>query len=299
MNCFAQAISKEKNTTKIYCDLHTHSCFSDGTYTPTELVEAAKERNLIVALCDHNTVSGLSEFTKAAREQGVIGIPGVEFSTEYQGKELHIVGLFIQERYYGEVERLIAQSLKQKEESNRCLIQKLNIKGYDISYEELKKKTPDGYINRAHIAALLTERGYISSIEAGFDGILSEKAGLYVPPKRLDTLEVIRFLRKIYAVPVIAHPYLSMSADEVESFMIVAKEAGLIGMETQYSLYDQTTEELAKKIATKYGMKESGGSDFHGSNKPTIMLGSGKGNLKIPYKVYKELLKEYETGVKM
>ena len=273
----------------MYCDLHTHSVYSDGTYTPTEILEAAKAQNLIVALTDHNSVSGLPEFVAAARKMGVAAVPGVEFTTEDRGLEIHIVALFVQPGQYDAIREYVDQFDRLKAESNRRLVEKLKAAGYAISYAHIVAQTPDGRVNRANIAAELVKKGYVASVKEAFSNLLSEKCGYYVPAQRADTLETISFIRSIGAVPVLGHPLLTMSEDRLREFLPRAKERGLVGMETQYTTYDPETMALARAIAAEFGLLESGGSDFHGENKPGNPLGSGRNGLQIPVKVYEDL----------
>ena len=115
----------------MFCDLHTHSTFSDGTFSPTEIVLKAKEIGLdAVALCDHNTVAGLDEFVSAGKKYGVTTVSGIEFSTEYNSKQLHIVGLFIKKENYSDITEIMAESQKLKEESNKLLVKNLAKDGY-------------------------------------------------------------------------------------------------------------------------------------------------------------------------
>ena len=268
-----------------------HSVFSDGTDTPERLIQKAGQQGLgAIALCDHNTVSGLPKFLEAARSSSVLAVPGVEFSTEYNGKELHILGLFIKEKYYGEIRELLAASEKRKEESNLDLIHNLGKDGYLLDYEKIKSERPDGRVNRAHIAAELTKSGYTSSIDEAFDRLLGKKHGYYHPAKRLDSLEMIAFLKSIGAAAVWAHPFFNMKTEkEVQEFIDAAKPCGLDGMETIYSTYSQETERLAMEIAQRNGLLQSGGSDYHGKNKPDIEMGTGRGNLRIPMEFYEKL----------
>lgn len=264
------------------CDLHTHSTYSDGTLTPAQLIALAQEKGLCaIALTDHNTVAGLPAFVAAAEGSGVEAVPGVEFSTEYEGTELHILGLFIQPSHYKKIQDLLQQFLDRKEKSNRELIQRLQAAGISVSYEQIKEKAA-GSINRARIAAEMVEKGYCESVKQAFSDWLSPKKGYYIPPQRPDAYETIRFIKSLGAVAVLAHPYLSMQPEQVQAFLPAAVEAGLDGMEVYYSTYDGETTALAQKVAKAYGLRESGGSDFHGQNKPDIDLGSGKGNLAIP-----------------
>ena len=134
----------------MFCDLHTHSTFSDGTFSPTEIVLKAKEIGLdAVALCDHNTVAGLDEFVSAGKKYGVTTVAGIEFSTEYNSKQLHIVGLFIKKENYSDITEIMAESQKLKEKSNKLLVKNLARDGYILDYDEIKSSTVDGFVNRA------------------------------------------------------------------------------------------------------------------------------------------------------
>lgn len=277
---------------KQYCDLHTHSVFSDGTYTPMALICEAEKLGLsAVALTDHNTMYGVNEFLAAAKDKNVEAIAGVELSTDYGETELHIVGLFIEPQYFAQVEALIADMEKRKIESNILLAQNLQRAGYDVDYEALKEKTPKGHLNRAHFAAALTEKGYTKSVKEAFDTLLAKGGPFYKEPKRLPVYETIAFLKAINAVAILAHPFLNLTEEALCKFLPKAKEYGLDGMETAYSTYNEETAKRAVEIATEFGLKQSGGSDFHGKNKPDISLGVGRGNLRVPKAFLEELRK--------
>ncbi len=271
------------------CDLHVHSHYSDGTCSPAELISLAQEQGLrAIALCDHNTIDGLPDFLEAATNSTVQAIPGIEFSTDYQGTELHILGLFIQPQQYDRIYKLLAVYQQKKEESNLALANALRQAGYDIDYEAVKAKT-SGIPNRAHFSAVLIEKGYFVTRKECFQSILSPKNGLYIPPPRPDVFEMISFIKEIGAVSVLAHPFLSLTEDALREFLQKAVPCGLDGIETIYSTYDETQTRLARAIATEFGIKESGGSDFHGSNKPDISIGTGRGDLAIPLDFLYEL----------
>lgn len=264
------------------CDLHTHSVYSDGTYTPNELIRAAVDAGLsAVALSDHNTVAGLPLFLEAAEGSGVEAVPGIEFSTEYRGIELHILALFVAPEHYEAINRLMAEFLRQKEQSNRDLVHRLNQAGILIDYDVIEAKAA-GRINRAVIGAEMVRLGYCESVKAAFSQWLSEKHGYYIPAKRLDAFDAIRFIKSIGAAAVLAHPFLSLDEAGLREFLKPAREAGLDGMEVYYSVYDAETTARAQAIAEEYGLLPSGGSDFHGGNKPDISIGTGRGNLVIP-----------------
>lgn len=274
------------------CDLHTHSVYSDGTYSPKEIIDSAIAIGLsAVALCDHNTVDGLTEFIKAAEDKDIEAVPGVEFSTYYNSKELHLLALYISEKHFQAVTDLVEESHRKKEQSNIELISALNKAGYTLDYESIKNSTPNGRVNRAHIAGELTKKGYTESIPHAFDSLLSHKAGYYKAPERLDFWEILSFIVSIGAVPVLAHPFLNLNEEELETLLPAAKEQGLAGMECFYSLYNSETTEKSLRFADRYNLNYSGGSDFHGGKKPGISLGYGKGELRIPYRWAEELKK--------
>ena len=267
-----------------FCDLHTHSHFSDGTFTPAQLLDAAEEARLsAIALCDHNTVLGLPEFLAAARGRGIEAVPGVEFSTDYRGTELHILALFIRPEHFGTVTERMEDLHRRKEQSNRELVAALNRAGYAIDFERIKSKTPRGQINRTHIAAELTELGYTASRKEAFATLLAPGHGYYNPPQRMDVFQMIGLIKSMGAASVLAHPFLNLKEEPaLRAFLGPAKEAGLDGMEILYPLYDAEQTRLAASLAAAFDLRPSGGSDFHGANKPDIRLGTGRGGLAVP-----------------
>lgn len=265
------------------CDLHVHSYYSDGTCSPAELIELAQEAGLsAVALCDHNTVAGVPEFVEAARNRGVEAIPGIEFSTVYRDKELHILALFVAERYFEQITEMMTDFLRRKDASNENLARALNRAGYVVDYQAIKASTPNGQVNRAHIAMALTKAGYVSSPKEAFAKLLDPKHGYYTPPQRLSALDAIRYIKSIGAVAVLAHPFLSLDEAMLLEFLREAKDCGLDGMEVAYAKYDAETTALSTEIADAFELLPSGGSDFHGGNKPDIAIGVGRGDLAVP-----------------
>lgn len=272
------------------CDLHVHSVFSDGTLTPTQLVQEALRRELsAVALCDHNTVAGLSEFLAAAEGTALEAVPGIEFSCDYRGGEVHVLGLFVEPQYYEKITDLLEDFRKSKEQSNISLVEALEKAGYQLDYPAIKAKTPNGQASRVHIATALMEAGYIASVKEGFKTLLSPQYGYYSPPRRMGAYEAIRFIKSIGAVAVLAHPFLNLTEESLREFLPEAIACGLDGMETMYSKHSEEEMVLAATIADEFGLKHSGGSDFHGVSKPEISMGSGKGNLCIPLKILESL----------
>lgn len=272
------------------CDLHTHSIFSDGTSTPTELIDLATAAGLsAIALTDHNTTDGLREFASAASGKNIDVSLGCEFSVDYGQKELHLIGLFIDPKHFSTIEELMADLLVRKQLCNIDLVDALNRTGMTIDYYALKAETPDGNVNRAHIAYDMLRRGYVSSVGEAFAKYLDPSAGYYKEPRRIDVWEMIDYIRSIGAVSVLAHPFLKLNEAELATFLPKAKAAGLDGMECIYSLNDDATTRKSIAFAEEFGLLKSGGSDFHGLRKPDIKIGVGKGNLEVPYEWYLKL----------
>lgn len=258
--------------------------------SPAELVKLAEVKGLAaVALTDHNTSKGLPEFMSAAEQSGVIGVPGCEFSTDYDGTELHIVGLFFPKESWSEIEDYVELAKMAKRNSNRKLIEALQADGYDVSYEEAAALTDSDTFNRAHVARVLLAKGQIESVADAFNTILKEGNGYYVAAKRLSALLTIRFIKSYGGVAVLAHPFLNLDYDGLLRFLPLAKDEGLDAIETLYSTFDEATTGKAFELASMFDLKMSGGSDFHGAAKPDIDLGTGRGNLRVPFEFYEAL----------
>lgn len=270
------------------CDLHTHSNYSDGTWTPEQLIREAEALGLeALALCDHNTLDGLPDFLEAAAGSKVHAVPGVEFSTGYRGGEVHILGLFVRPEQYGAIEERLMEVLIRKEQSNRNLIAALAQAGINLDYRAIKAGTASGLVNRAVIAAEMVRQGYCASVQEAFQSWLSPKHGYFVPPKRMDAHETIRFIHDLGAVSVLAHPFLNMEEEVLRGFLTQAE--GLDAMETEYVSFTPEQRTKARKIAAEFGLLCSGGSDFHADNKPDIKMGTGRGDLQVDADLFRKL----------
>ena len=254
----------------------------------------AKEQGLIIALTDHNTVSGLPDFLREAEKCGVVGVGGTELSCTYAEREFHLLGLFISPEHYKSIEALVSKFHILKQKSVVDLIERLNAAGYKVDYEKVCQRTMNGNVNRAHIATELLERGYVSSVTEAFETLLSKNYGFYVEPERLELIDAIRFLRSVKALPILAHPLKEISAEQLCEMLPRLIEAGLVGIETMHSSYSDEDIALSKEIAHRYSLLQSGGSDYHGTAKPDVSIAIGKGNLSIPSSVYYDLLRVHE-----
>ncbi len=275
---------------KGFCDLHTHSYYSDGSDSPSQLIDKACSIGLTaIALCDHNTTRGLSEFMSAAEGRDILAIRGIELTSEYCGHELHILGLFIPEESIPQMQDFAGDFETRKEQSNIDLAAALNADGYAVNYAEMRAKIPDGYINRAHFAAELTRLGYTEDYKEAFRTLLHPSGKYYTPPLRPDALDVIEFISQTGAVPVLAHPFLSLDEETLLEFLPQAKARGLVGMETLYSKYSTEQIQRSIEIAKEFDLEQSGGSDYHGAKKPDISLGTGRGGLQVPMEFVEKL----------
>lgn len=263
------------------CDLHTHTHFSDGSLSPYELVELAISSGLgAIALTDHNTIGGIPDFLEAAEGRCITTIPGIEFSTDFEGRELHILALGFSSDAYGKINALVDELTERKRLAIEGLIEALVGAGYKLDSEKIHEGA-QGIVNRAHIATELVRMGYAASRSDAFDRILYSGGPFYRSPKYIDTLECVDFVRSIGAVSVLAHPFLNI--DEARIRALLGRLRGkLDAIEVLYSEYDEATTERSMLLAKEFSLLPSGGSDFHGKNKPDISLGRGKGNLEVP-----------------
>ncbi|MCQ2539814.1 MAG: PHP domain-containing protein [Acetatifactor sp.] len=275
-------------------DLHVHSKCSDGTYTPSELVDYACKKGLAAfALTDHDTIDGLEEAiayaaklraTLPAEEAALVPevIPGIELSTEYQGADIHMVGLYIDYRNPQFLEHL-QEFIDSRTVRNRKMCQLLQEHGINITYEALTEAFPDAVITRAHYARYMMEHGYIKSIKEAFDRYVGDDCPCYIPREKITPAQGVELILMAGGIPVLAHPILyKMSKYRLDALVAELKEAGLMGIEAIYSTYHAHEEREIRELAAKYDLLISGGSDFHGANKKDIDLGTGLGRLFVP-----------------
>lgn len=273
-------------------DLHTHSTESDGTLSPDALVSLALQQGLaVIALTDHDTASGLMAARTAAKAQGIELVNGIELSTDYQGTEVHMLGYFIDETNPVFAKRL--EHFRQgREERNRKMARKLQEEGFSVSYEKLKELYPGTVITRAHFARYLVEEGLVKDRNTVFGKYLGNGCRCYVPREKISPFDAIELIHTGGGLAYFAHPILCrMPSQRLDALVKNLKEHGLTGLEAVYSTYLPAEERQIKRLAEKYDLLCSGGSDFHGANKPDIQLGRGRGNLHVPY-LYFEQMKE-------
>lgn len=275
-----------------YIDLHTHSNCSDGTLTPEELVSYAKEKNLSsIALTDHDTINGIARAKEAADKVGIELICGVEFSTSYMDKDIHILGYDFDEKS-SRLKKHIQDFQDSRRIRNEKIIKKLRQEKVAVSLEELKELFPSATITRAHIGKYLLLRGYAKNMADAFDRYLGDNAPCFVPREKVTPQNAVSVIHECGGYAVLAHPLrYGLSHRQLESLLSFLNFSGLDGLEALYSTHSSEETEQMKELAGKYGLAITGGSDFHGFNKPQIDLGSGRGDLKIPSRLL-SLLRE-------
>lgn len=276
-------------------DLHVHSNFSDGTCTPEEIIHLAVKKNLAaIALTDHDGTGGIERAVAACRQQSapLKLIAGIELSTEYEGHDIHIVGLFID--YHNK--NLVQEAglfVERRKNRNIQMVKNLQNAGIPITMEALMEGNPDTVITRAHFARFLVSHQIAKDANDAFSTYLGVDTPYYVPRVMMKSIDGIRLIRQAGGIPILAHPmHYKLKESSLRKMIEDFKDAGLVGMEIRYSNHRPEDDIFVAGLAEEYHLLPSGGSDFHGSNKPAIDLGTGRGNLEVPYE-YLERLAAY------
>lgn len=275
-------------------DLHTHSTASDGTLTPEEVVNLAVSKELkAIALTDHDTIDGIARAKKAAAACGLELIPGTELSCVYEGTEIHILGFFVDEGCQ-ELKDGLAKFCRARDTRNQNMMDRFLEDGFDITWEDLRHGVPDTVVTRAHFARVLTEKGYASSPSQAFDKYLQYGGRYCTQPKRVTARQVMNLMRACRVWPCLAHPMqYHMGYGQVRDMALQLKGLGLRGMEVYHSSHHQGQSAKLQVITKELGLLPSGGSDFHGSNKPDVEIGKGRGGLRVPYVLLKDIKEDY------
>jgi predicted metal-dependent phosphoesterase TrpH len=258
-----------------FIDLHTHSNASDGTLSPREVVRLAKERGLAAfALTDHDTIDGLAEALATGRELNLEVIPGVEISARHALGSMHILGYFLD--YESELLASRLAVLKQaRKDRNPQIIAKLNNLGIPITLEQVEAISGGGQVGRPHIAQALYQRGFVRSLQEAFDIYLGNNGRAYVSKFRFPPGEAIGMIRDAGGLAVLAHPF-TLGLHTFDALLPLLQELmdlGLAGVECYYPEHSADQQALYLSLARKLGLLITGGSDFHGDNKPEISLG--------------------------
>jgi predicted metal-dependent phosphoesterase TrpH len=273
------------------CDLHMHSTHSDGTDSPRALVEIAKQKGLAaIAVTDHDTFSAVEEAKAAGAELGVRVLSGVEISVEYAGKTVHMLG-YCFDAGADTLREKLGAILKGREERNIQIVKKLNDLGMDITYDEIASEAGGKVVGRPHFAAVMIRKGHVKERQEAFDKYLAKGAAAYMDRLRFGPEDSVAMIREAGGLAVLAHPKLVRfpEGEVVEDLVRSLTDVGLGGIECYYSLHTPEETQQYLGLAKKYNLVVTGGSDYHGRNKPTISMGTGEGALQVPIACADEL----------
>ncbi len=270
-------------------DLHTHTTMSDGSLTPYELVKLAKDMKVsAISITDHNSLNGVEDAIFLARDLGIEVIPGIEISAEYK-PEVHILAYFFNSGFLNIQSWLIDKREEYTRIAPKLIIAKLNGLGFSISWKFVKAIAGSSGVYLYDIAKALVKKRYYSDVNCVMHELLNMGRPAYVPLRPLIE-EVIGVVREVGGIPVLAHPFkYGMDYSELEEFVKDLKGKGILGIEVFHSEASLDDIEFLCMLATKYKLKVTGGSDYHGVFKPNIELGIGLGGLSVPYILLEEL----------
>jgi len=271
-------------------DLHTHSLHSDGAQTPTDVVRTAAAAGLsAIALSDHDCITGVQEAMDAGKALGVEVIPAVELSAQ-SDTELHILGYFV-DIHNQKLQDTMAYALQVRDERQEETCRKLREQGFDITMEEARAEANGNpVLCRAHFAQIMVRKGYAESVKDAFKRYLSVGCYAYSNRQALTAKEAITLIREAGGIAVAAHLHLIKKPDdELKEYLKELVSYGLDGVEGYYTDYTPDMEQRYRAMAKELGLVISGGTDYHGANKPHISIGKGRGELEIPYSVLEGL----------
>lgn len=280
-------------------DLHMHSNFSDGSDSPTQLVEKAKRLGLTaIALTDHDTIDGIPEFLEAGERLGIHTVPGVEISVDTKlpnNGHMHMLGLFIDPRGK-KLKETLDYLRTQRNLRAEKIIRKLNELGVNITLEELLEEAGEGSIGRPHVAKILVRKGVVGSIQEAFDIYLAKGKPAYMDKVKLGEEDAIQMIHDAGGFAILAHPHLMNypTFEEARERIMQLREIGLDGFEIYYSTMPEEYTRGLIELAKAEGFVVSGGSDYHGANKDNIEMGTGLGNLSVPDEIYWNLKEAHQ-----
>jgi 3',5'-nucleoside bisphosphate phosphatase len=278
-------------------DLHTHSTASDGTLTPSEILVLAESLHLgAISITDHDTVDGNRDLLRTGIPRSIGFLTGIEISSLPPSLfpvfgSFHILGYGINIEDKALNHTLIALQDARKNR-NPHIIQKLNALGIKVDLNNVRQFSGKCQLGRPHIARYLVHEGFVGSIDEAFEKYLGKGKAAYVEKFRISCREAIKLILNAGGLPVLAHPYLLQLDKGVvfEELILELKSFGLKGIEIYYPEHPPESVRFYAQIANKFSLITTGGTDFHGDIKPEIKLGSGLGDLFVPYELYENII---------
>jgi len=278
-------------------DLHIHSTASDGSRTPSEIISLAKKLNLgAIAITDHDTIEGSLEVLENEIPASLNFLTGVEISSNPpiplpSSGSLHILGYGIRTDN-PELNQALSVLRKARKNRNPEILKRLEDLGIDISIDEIQKKVGTGQIGRPHIAKAMLAKGVVKTMNEAFERYLGKNCPAYIDKYRIECEKAIELIRNAGGIPVLAHPGLiqTENPEEMKHIVFVLKEMGLMGIEVFYTDHTQNQSVEFQMLALHLDLLVTGGTDFHGEMLPDIQMGSGRGDMFIPYEIYENLM---------
>ncbi len=282
--------------TRLRIDLHIHSRASDGSLTPSEILALAQRLKLgAIAITDHDTLDGSKEALVNGLPNSLKFLTGIEISATPPppficSGSFHILGYAIDLNDFG-LNKKLQKLQTARKNRNPQIVKRLNQLGMELTFAELLDFVPQGQIGRPHIAQLMVKKGYAESISAAFDNFLGQGMPAYVDKFRMTAEQAIHQILTAGGVPVLAHPLLMGIQNEarLEDFIASLKSMGLKGIEVYYPENPPHETDHYIYLARHYELLMTGGTDFHGTLKPEIQMGTGKGDFFVPYALYQKL----------
>jgi len=265
-------------------DLHAHTTASDGSLAPAQLVQLARDSDLsAVAITDHDSIDGVAAGLAAGADLDFEVVPGVDLSTDLRGKTVHVLGYFIA----GADDRLaekLAWAKRVRAERNDRIVARFNELGIAMTLDEVRAEAGGDVVGRPHFARVLVKKGAVATVQEAFDVYLDRRGKAYVPKFRFTPEESVSLILQAGGLPVLAHPGLYKWAPlERDDAVGELGALGLVGLEVLYSTHLPAQVLIFHDIARRHRLLPTGGSDYHGQTKPDIKLGSGLGDLQVPY----------------
>lgn len=272
-------------------DLHIHSTCSDGTFTPEQIVKKVIDKKLYgFSLTDHDTVDGISQILAMNLPTDLKFIPGIEISCDALHREIHILGYGI-DCENKELNSTLDELRNKRLKRNLDMIELFQKDGYPVTLEKLLHGDPDTVITRAHFARVLIEEDVCNSTDQAFSKYLGEKCKYYIPKPFFDPKDCLKLILDAGGIPILAHPFLyKFSNHDTKQLICDLKETGLAGIEIYHSSHHAGQITKLRQWQKEYDLLASGGSDFHGTNKPDIQIGTGRGPLYVPDHLLDELI---------
>jgi predicted metal-dependent phosphoesterase TrpH len=280
-----------------FVDLHCHSTASDGSLAPTDVVRLAKQAGVsAMSLTDHDTVAGIREAADEAARQGIDFISGIEISCEFRAPgTMHLLGYGV-DPDSPSLARLSAELIGNRNDRNPRIVRRLNELGISVTMKEWEDEAGGQVVGRPHLAAILVRKGYVSSTKHAFDKYIGQGGAAYFDKERVPPKRALDLVFASGGIPVLAHPFQLRCTNDAELETVVKNmvDLGLVGIEVMHSDHDTPLVQRYTRLADRFGLVKTGGSDYHGASKKSIDFGWSHGQ-RVPREFYDQLLAAHRS----